>query len=279
MKFPLLIASFWLLSVGCAKAQYTNGRRPECIFGRDFYEFKGCERMIFARGNQAFKETDYYHLNASGTGFSLTRAYCLNEYRDCFLLAGIGGSFSVSAPKIIYDVHDICYDWYWERATARVMAATARVPLSIGWQFQFKHHPQVFIMPYVGINTTFYCWGAARIRIENSTNVKHWQNVAFLQSSLWHYDTASNFNMGTHIGFSTSWRHLTAGIEYSYDILPLYKSKNTGQTYSIRTSDVELSIGYTMRVQKREAKTGTKSRDFLKKLFKRRKNEEIEDLI
>lgn len=279
MKCPFLIALFWLLSIDCAMAQYTNGLRPECIFGRDFYEFKGSERITFARGNQAFKETNFCHLNASGTGLSLTRAYCLNEYHDYFLLTGISGFFSVSAPKIIYDMHDTYYDWYWERVTARVMAATARVPLSIGWQYQLKQHPQVFIMPYVGINATFHCWGAGRMKIENFTGTKHWQNVEFLQSSMWHYDTASNFNLGAHIGLSTSWRHLTASIEYGYDILPLYKSKTPGQTYAIRTSDVELSIGYTIRAQKREIKKGTKKPGLLQKLFKRRKNEGVEELI
>lgn len=278
MKRLLTITICWLLTAGSVMAQYSNGSRVENIFGRDFFNAKGIGRTTIARGNQHFKESDIDHLDAWGSGVGFTRGFCLKDFHDYFLLVGANVVFSTSRPQTIYNVRDVTYDWYWERATARILAATARVPISVGWQFQHQQHPEFYIMPYAGINGTFHFWGKGRVMTENATGKKQWQNVDFLQSSMWHYDTASNLNVGTHLGLSVSWQHLTASLEYNVDILPLYKSKDPEASYRIRTSNLELSVGYTWRALKHDAKK-KRNNGLIHKLLKRNKPEESEILI
>lgn len=257
MKRLLLPIAGWLLAATALHAQYSSGRLPKPIGGRDFYEAKVLARSTFVGGSRGFMHSDLDRLTAWGTGVSMQRAFCLNDYHDYFIIAGLNATYSASADKYFFELRDSHYDWYWERTSAKLMVATLKLPLSFGWQLQMKARPDVFLMPYVGANGSWHCWGEGRITMRNPFTQQS-QNISLFHATPWHLETASAFNVGTHLGLSLRWRHLAAGVEYNIELLRAFKRLLPGEPFNVRTSNLELSVGYAFNAPKWSNKTQEK---------------------
>ncbi|MDE7437494.1 MAG: hypothetical protein K2M93_03330 [Muribaculaceae bacterium] len=229
----LLVAGAMVVA-GSAMAQDYN--RVGLSYNYDHYRYN---KNFY--GNDKDRDPSF---SSNGVGLNYIHGFRLTRSLPMYIEVGgnLNFGFREESGMILQNGHSV-------KGKEQFQNLNLTVPVNFAWKFNLGK--EFYITPYYGVSFKVNFITRERIGIINGKTIwsdwvnllKEDENIGMIKGYTWR-----TFQMGTHLGATFGWKHVSLGLQYGGDFIPAYsvivKKGEFSTRYAVDTTNFKLTLGY-----------------------------------